>query len=166
MALARTGFKRKAYERAALPPPRPIRQVAVTRIADQARTVAKQPRYVDRNLLDMARGQPCLLGVPGVCQGGTETTVAAHSNWSIHGKAGARKAHDCYSVWSCAACHIGWLDQGRATAAEKQAVFLAGHARQVQRWQEIATSSAAPDRDAASARAALAYLAAHPGSDT
>lgn len=34
MALARTGFRRQAYERAPLPAPRPVRRVATTRISD------------------------------------------------------------------------------------------------------------------------------------
>lgn len=158
MALARTGFKKKAYQRKPMAAPVPVRKVAATRISDDALAVPKSPRYLDRNLLDMARGQECLLCVPGVCQGGTETTVAAHSNWADHGKAGARKAHDIFSVWSCAACHIGWLDQGKASSAEKRAAFEAGHARQVIRWKEIAASTTAPARDIASARAALVYL--------
>lgn len=70
-------------------------------------------------LLTMARGQRCLLRVPGVCCGDPATTVAAHSNWSEHGKAGARKADDCYHVWACFACHT-WLDQGPAPAEEKR----------------------------------------------
>jgi hypothetical protein len=63
-------------------------------------------------LLAMARGQRCLLQVPGVCQPDPTTTVACHSNQSVHGKAGARKADDHWHVHGCAACHR-WLDQAR-----------------------------------------------------
>ena len=165
MALARTGFKRAVYERAPLPPPRPIRQVAVTRITDQAQTMAKQPRYVDRHLLDMARGQPCLLQSP-LCNHNPETTVACHGSGVANGKGMGYKTGDHLVVHGCSDCNHFTDAYGGATAAEKRAVFDAGHARQAQHWREIAVSTTAPARDAASARAALAYMAAHPGSDT
>ena len=89
-------------------------------------------------LRDMAQGRRCLLQIPGVCQGeDTSTTVAAHSNWSEHGKGGARKANDTYMVFACASCHH-WLDQGPAPADQKRAAFDAAHRRQVQEWARIA----------------------------
>lgn len=155
-------FKRKAYVRPPASPPRPVRAVAPTVFTDLvSQPKTEQPR--NRRLLDLARGMPCLLRVPGVCQGGTETTVAAHSNWAIHGKAGARKADDHYSVWSCAACHIGWLDQGRATNAQKLAVFMAGHLRQVEQWRFMATDMGIPISDRKAALWALDLLNATPG---
>lgn len=101
------------------------------------------------HLLSMADGMPCLLRVPNVCTADKATTVSCHSNLSIHGKAGARKADDHYTVWGCMACH-SWLDQGRALAAEKESAFMAGHARQVAAWRGIATYDPfIKDRDAA-----------------
>lgn len=90
----------------------------------------------NRALLDMANGQACLLRVPGVCNGDNRTTVACHSNWAEHGKAGARKADDCYSVWGCAACHA-WLDQGKAHHQEKRRAFDAAFAWQREIWLQI-----------------------------
>lgn len=57
-------------------------------------------------LLRLARGQPC-------CNCGAEddTTVAAHSNWAIHGKGKSLKAHDIFHAHLCYRCH-SWLDQG------------------------------------------------------
>ncbi len=71
----------------------------------------KEPRQRNPTLLNMAKGEPCLLRVPGVCNGDSDTTVAAHSNQSAHGKGKAMKAHDWASVWACSACHM-WLDIG------------------------------------------------------
>lgn len=157
----RTGFKRQAVERRPLPALRPVRAVAPTVFIDLV-AQPKTEQHRNRRLLDLARGQPCLLRVPGVCQGGAETTVAAHGNWAIHGKAGARKADDHYSVWSCAACHIGWLDQGRATNAQKLAVFMAGHMRQVEQWRFMAADIGIPTSDRKAALLALDLLNATP----
>lgn len=55
------------------------------------------------NLRKAARGQPCQVRLPGVCQSGgeNETTVLAHlPNMSIGSKSG-----DLLSSWACAACH-------------------------------------------------------------
>lgn len=46
----------------------------------------KEPRQRNPHLLKMAQGEPCLLRIPGVCNGDSDTTVAAHSNQSAHGK--------------------------------------------------------------------------------
>lgn len=126
-------------------------------------TSARDPKTEPKrnpHLLAMARGMPCLLRVPGVCSGSRDATVACHSNLSIHGKAGARKADDQYTVWGCAACHE-WLDRGNATAAQKEAVFMAGHVRQVEAWRGIDRHDPfIKDRNAA--RWALAELGAIP----
>ena len=159
--LRRTGFKPKLHTRAPASVPRPVRRVAPTVFTD----LIAQPKTIQhRNstLLAMAKGMPCLLRVPGVCQGGTETTVAAHSNLSIHGKAGARKADDQYSVWGCMACHIGWLDQGRAPRAAKKAAFMAAHMRQVEEWRFIAADMGNPISNRNAALWALALLNATP----
>lgn len=161
--LRRTGFKRRAMpERKPVAPVRPVRRVAPTVIGAAALAQPKTEPRRNRRLLDLARGQPCLMRVPGVCQGGTETTVAAHSNMAAHGKGGARKADDIYSVWACAACHIGWLDQGRAPRAQKEAAFIAGHLRQVEQWRLLAADAATPPADRAAARWALDLLGATP----
>lgn len=106
---------------------------------------AEPEPYRDAALLEMARGRPCLLLVPAVCNHRTDTTVACHSNLGIHGKAGARKADDQYSVWGCAACHA-WLDQGRADRVIKEMTFMRAHLLQVLAWREIASATGEPER--------------------
>jgi hypothetical protein len=157
MALKRTGFKRTVHERQPLAAPRPIRQVAATRISSEAQALPKSPRYADRHLLDMARGQPCLLRSP-ICNHDVETSVACHGAGVAAGKGMAYKVSDPLSVIGCSSCNHFTDAYGNATAAEKRAVFEAGHARQVARWREIAASTTAAPRDIASARAALVYL--------
>ncbi len=119
---------------------------------------AKEPPNRNRALLDMARGRLCLLRVPGVCQGGTETTVAAHSNWACHGGKGmGRKASDAYTIFACASCH-SWLDQGPAPKATKQMAFMRAHADQVQEWRRIERDPTEAPRMRNAARWALEQL--------
>lgn len=109
-------------------------------------------------LLAMARGQRCLLQVPGVCRPDPATTVACHSNQSVHGKAGGRKADDQWHVHGCAPCHR-WLDQGPASAAEKVARFAAAHRWMVAIWQDIvAGMQPATPRERRAAEWALARV--------
>ncbi len=74
--------------------------------------------YRNRALLDLAYTQPCALRLPGICEGG-DAGEPAHSNQSIHGKGGALKAHDCFHVPACRACHRE-IDQGRTMAREEK----------------------------------------------
>jgi hypothetical protein len=105
--------------------------------------------YRNRPLLDLARGQPCQMRVSGVCIGGTETTVSAHSNQARHGHGKGVKAADPFVAESCVACHT-WLDSGPATRAEKEAAWQLGFERTlVARFERLdyAVSGYAPLRD-------------------
>ena len=73
--------------------------------------------YRSRKLLDLSYQFDCTLGFPG-CEGGTGEP--AHSNQAKHGKGGAMKAHDCFTVPACRSCHRE-LDQGRTM--DKQMKF-------------------------------------------
>jgi hypothetical protein len=146
-------------ERIAHQRPGPVSGRATT-AGGLGRAAPKTVEHRNAHLLAMAKGMRCLLRVPGVCDDRRDTTVACHSNLSIHGKAGARKADDHYTVWGCAACHA-WLDQGNASAADKERTFMAGHVRMVEAWRGIATYDPfIKDRDAA--RWALERLGATP----
>ncbi len=127
-------------------------------------TAAPRPKptaWRNRRLLDMAEGRPCLLHIPGVCNHDPATTVAAHSNLSIHGKGAHRKADDVFTVWACANCHA-WLDQGPAPKADKEAAFVRAHADQVLAWRRIANDPHESEPDRRAARAALERLEALP----
>ncbi|WP_288365605.1 DUF1364 domain-containing protein [uncultured Marinobacter sp.] len=57
-----------------------------------------------------AKGQPCLVRIPGVCNGDPSTVVLAHLNGAGIGT----KAGDHEGAYACSACHA-WLDGGYAT---------------------------------------------------
>lgn len=119
--------------------------------------ISKSKPQRNPHLLRMARGRPCLLGLPG-CDGGGATTVAAHSNSMKHGKAMGRKADDCFSAWSCASCHRA-LDQGPASQGEKEVWFGRAHRLQVWWWQRISDDPLSKPKDIEAARWALERLA-------
>jgi len=121
----------------------------------------KTEAHRNPHLLSMARGRPCLFRIPGVCNFDPETTVACHSNLSIHGKAGARKADDEYSAWGCFTCH-SHIDQGKGDATAKELAFMGAHLAQVCEWRAIAASAGADPKDIAAARWALDHLNATP----
>ena len=55
-------------------------------------------------LRELARGQDCLVRMPGVCNFNSETTVLAHIR--LAGTAGVgQKPPDTCGVWACSACH-------------------------------------------------------------
>lgn len=156
--LRRTGFKRKVYEAPPAPPQRPATRKA-TYDGTTAAAVPKPEVRRHAHLLTLARDQMCLLQVPGVCCQDAGTTVSCHSNLAEHGKAGARKADDCYVVFGCRTCH-SWLDQGKASYEVKKEAFLLGLYRQVNAWKAIAFDSARAIRDQAAASWALRELEA------
>jgi hypothetical protein len=60
---------------------------------------------VHQKLRDSARGMECTLRLPGICQGGTETTVLAHLHSGIGLKGTGMKVPDWWAVFACHACH-------------------------------------------------------------
>lgn len=89
--LARTGFKRKASTtKKAAPAPR-------------ARLKSKGPKMTP--IRRAARGEDCLVMIPGVCNRNPETTVLAHSNRLADGKGMGLKAPDTAAAFACSCCH-------------------------------------------------------------
>ena len=86
------------------------------------------------NLRRLARGRPCFVRVPGVCDGGGETTVLAHIR--LIGVSGmGLKAPDLLASFACARCHS--LVDGRVKSEwnypERRLMLLEGMAR-TQYW--------------------------------
>ena len=124
-------------------------------VADMGNPISKPVQHRNPFLLTMARGERCVLRVPGVCNDDSNTVVACHSNLGEHAKAGARKADDQWHVFGCSACH-SWLDQGRAPYDVKRAAFMAGHQWMVGIWHDIvAGMQPATPREKAAAQWAL-----------
>lgn len=60
--------------------------------------------FRSREFLDCCYEFDCMLQIPGICEGGKGEPC--HANWAWAGKGGAMKAHDCFVVPGCRACHI------------------------------------------------------------
>ena len=115
--------------------------------------------YRDDNLLKLAKGEKCLLQISDDCMGDEgSTTVAAHSNFMMHGKAKGLKAEDCYSVWACHNCHSIFDQGGVFTREEKADLFSIALLRQVEEWRKIATTPTLKPWKVETARNVLDYL--------
>ena len=115
--------------------------------------------YRDADLLKLAKGEKCLLQISDDCMGDEgSTTVAAHSNFMLHGKAKGLKAEDCYSVWACYKCHSIFDQGGLFTREEKADLFSEALLRQVEEWRKIATTPTLKPWKVEAARNALDYL--------
>lgn len=92
------------------------------------RKARKKRSWHDAKMRNACRDQICYLRVPTECRrrDPEETIVPAHSNESAHGKGGARKADDRYTVPACMWCHA-WLDSGDAPRALKFATWRRGY---------------------------------------
>jgi hypothetical protein len=160
--MIRSTFKRPQIERTRTvhtPIPAHLRRNAAMARADIGNPIADPKTEAHRNpaLLEMAQGRQCLIRLPIFFHHDPETTVACHSNLGEHGKAGARKADDEYSVWGCYFCHRA-IDQGHMTEEEKRDAFTTAHQRQVEQWEYIATDISEPIRFRRAARWALNHL--------
>ncbi|HEY4365885.1 MAG TPA: nuclease domain-containing protein [Steroidobacteraceae bacterium] len=56
-----------------------------------------------KTLRDLANGQNCMLRIPAVCNGNSETVVLAHIRRGFYGR--GIKPPDTCGVWACSACH-------------------------------------------------------------
>ena len=55
-------------------------------------------------ITEAARGQPCMVRIPGVCNGNPETVVLAH--YRLAGTCGTgMKPPDILGAWCCSSCH-------------------------------------------------------------
>ncbi|OZI64920.1 nuclease domain-containing protein [Bordetella genomosp. 4] len=79
--------------------------------------------YRNPELLALANGEECLLRVPVYCWGGTDTTVACHSNRTRDGKGKGIKAHDWAIAFGCGGCHW-FIDQSPASREIKLSYFV------------------------------------------
>lgn len=66
------------------------------------------------DLRKLAKGQDCMIRIPGVCNHNPETTVLAH--YRLAGTCGTGiKPPDTMAAWACSACHD--FADGRAAYA-------------------------------------------------
>lgn len=95
--------------------------------------VPKTPGRKSNAIRDSARGEECLVRIPGVCRGGTEHTIWSHAPLGAAGKGMGIKALDICGCYSCTACDAA-MDQatGRPAKLTREQVLLAwcfGHFR-------------------------------------
>lgn len=83
-----------------------------------------------RKLLDSAKGQPCTLEVPGVCNRDPATVVSCHVRDESFGM--GVKADDQSSFHGCSACHAFW-DTGSFIGRISEADMLRLVLRAIQR---------------------------------
>ena len=67
-------------------------------------SLQKAHRTVSKALRDSARGEACTVRIPGVCDGGGETTVLAHLRM-LGGGGASYKPSDLEAVDACGPCH-------------------------------------------------------------
>ena len=56
-------------------------------------------------LTKLARGRMCTIRIPGICDGGGETTVPAHFRSQRIGAGAGIKPPDLFVAWACHGCH-------------------------------------------------------------
>ena len=80
------------------------------------------------NLRKLARGKPCMVRLPGICNFDASTTVLAHVRRG--GVAGmGQKPPDLCGVWACSACHDVIDGRVKAPDGDCEAEVLAGMCR-------------------------------------
>ena len=124
--------------------------------------IEKYNYYRSKDLLKLAQDQECLLQVPEICQGGSSTIVACHSNLGANGKGKGIKASDADTVWGCASCHA-WLDQGPASKKEKENAYYDAYTRQVMEWLKISRNISSKPWKVEAARNVLKHLGINHG---
>lgn len=78
------------------------------------------------NLRKLAKGKPCMVRIPGICNGNSETTVLCHVRMvGISGM--GLKSPDLIATWGCSDCHR-WAD---SHGDEGRNALLAGMARTI-----------------------------------
>lgn len=75
------------------------------------------------NLRNLARGKPCMVRLPNICNFDPETTVLAHVRMAGVSGMGI-KSPDLIASWACAACHDA-ADRRAHTDLDRDYVRLA-----------------------------------------
>jgi len=78
------------------------------------------------NFRNLARGKPCDLRIPGVCNRNPETTVLAHVNTEFKGI--ALKSPDTMAIRACFDCH-SYFDRLAPSSPEYHELAIYGLAR-------------------------------------
>ncbi|CAE6811400.1 hypothetical protein R69746_05637 [Paraburkholderia aspalathi] len=117
--MRRTGFKNPQ-------PSKAFKTSFATKTVLRAKALKTRKKRVTvaegKHFIDACRGEECYLRVPGVCCSigwAHESVVDCHSNQSRHGKAGAMKAENRFTVPGCGPCHA-FIDQNRVGTPKQE----------------------------------------------
>lgn len=127
---------------------KPLQARAPMKRAAWTKHAPKKRAGHNKAYLNACRGELCYLRIPGICIGGIDTTVPAHSNEQAHGKGMGLKADDRYTVPACMACHHE-IDQGsRPSKHERFAIWRAAYAA----WEPVRAAKLNQKTNPATAR--------------
>lgn len=123
MTLARkTPMKRTGFSRKSSPFDNTADRKTTLRRTEMKRRVKKPTVAEGSKYIAACRGEECYLRVPGVCVSrgwSHDSVVDCHSNQGRHGKAGARKADNIFTVPGCGPCHK-WIDQNECGTPKQE----------------------------------------------
>ena len=115
--------------------PRAVMALCAEPAAPQPKTKVQR----DQRIRDSARGEPCLIRLPG-CPCDPARTIWSHYRGSAGGKGMGLKAHDVAGAYGCTFCDGVYDGQAaRPAGMTKAAVDLAwheAHIRSLGRWHE------------------------------
>ena len=87
-----------------------------------------------------AKGENCLVRIPGICTHNPETVIWSHYRGSAGGKGLSHKSDDLCGAYCCTACDAVYDGQRRRppgmTKAEVDMAWLQGHIRSLVRLKE------------------------------
>ncbi|MES9841203.1 MAG: nuclease domain-containing protein [Candidatus Thiodiazotropha endolucinida] len=84
------------------------------------------------NLRKEAKGRPCMIREPGICNADPATTVLCHLN----GGGMAMKHDDKHGAWGCCNCH-SWVDGGYIKTGHTKEYMENAHLWGVIRTQQV-----------------------------
>lgn len=99
-------------------------------------SLQKQRRHESKSLRHSAKGQPCLVRIPGVCNHDHATVVLAHTNGGGMGT----KTSDLFGAFCCSACHDlidGRTQSAQFTRDEIELMHRQGAQRTQQHWLDV-----------------------------
>lgn len=97
----------------------------------------KSVTYRNQRIRDSARGEECLVRLPGVCTHDSAMTIWSHYRGGAGGKGGALKADDLAGAYCCTACDAVYDGQrpppDGMTYADVVLAWHEGHIRSIVR---------------------------------
>lgn len=97
------------------------------------------PREPASRIRESARGEQCLVRLPGVCTHDPATVIWSHARWGAAGRGKGIKALDLAGAYCCTACDAAYDGQRPAPGMSRDEIDTAwchGHFRSLVRLHE------------------------------